>query len=121
MSVKEREYVLAAKFMGMPAPMIIFRHILPNISSLLIINATLGVGGAILAETGLSFFGFGVQSPDTSLGTLIGTGQRMATTFPWVFLLPAAVLVVMVLSLNAIGDGLRDAFDPSSQSGGSAA
>ncbi|GAA2111488.1 ABC transporter permease [Microlunatus panaciterrae] len=121
MSVKEREYVLAARFMGLSAPKIVFRHIVPNISSLLIIDATLGVGGAVLAEASLSFFGFGVQAPDTSLGTLISEGQRMATTFPWIFLCPAAVLVVMVLAINAVGDGLRDALDPNSNSGGKAA
>ncbi|WP_152360098.1 ABC transporter permease [Microlunatus speluncae] len=120
LTVKEREYVLAAKFAGLPAPRVIIRHIIPNISSLLIINATLGVGSAILAETGLSFFGFGVQPPDTSLGTLIGQGQRMATTFPWIFAFPAVILVVMVMSINAIGDGLRDALDPNSTSGGRA-
>lgn len=121
LSVKEREYVLAAKFMGLPAPKIIARHILPNISSLLIIDATLAVAMAILSETSLSFFGFGVQSPDTSLGTLIGTGQRMATTFPWIFLAPATLLVILILAVNAVGDGLRDALDPSSKSGGKAA
>lgn len=121
LSVKEREYVLAARFMGLAAPKVIIRHILPNISSLLIIDATLGVGGAVLAETTLAFFGFGVQPPDTSLGTLIAEGQRLATTFPWIFLAPATVLVIMVLSVNAIGDGLRDALDPNSSSGGKAA
>lgn len=120
LSVKEREYVLAAKFMGLSAPKTIVRHILPNVSSLLIIDATLGVGYAILAETGLSFFGFGVQAPDTSLGTLIGEGATMATTYPWVFLGPSAVLVFLVLCVNGIGDGLRDALDPSSASGGQA-
>ena len=120
LSVKEREYVLAAKFMGLPTHKIILRHILPNVSSLLIIDATLGVGYAILAETGLSYFGFGVQPPDTSLGTLIGEGARMATTFPWVFLGPATVLVVLIMCVNAVGDGLRDALDPTSGSGGKA-
>ena len=75
----------------------------------------------MLAETTLAFFGFGVQPPDTSLGTLIAEGQRLATTFPWIFLAPATVLVIMVLSVNAIGDGLRDALDPNSSSGGKAA
>ncbi|GAA3710868.1 ABC transporter permease [Microlunatus aurantiacus] len=120
MSIKEREYVQAARFMGLSAPKTIVRHILPNISSLLIIDATLNVGAAILAETGLSFFGFGVQAPDTSLGTLLGQGARQVNSFPWLFTGPAVVVVLLVLSVNAVGDGLRDALDPSSQSGGSA-
>jgi len=120
LSIREREYVLAAKFMGISAPRIIVRHILPNASSLLIIDATLGVGYAILSETGLSYFGFGVQAPDTSLGTLIGEGANMATSFPWIFLGPATILVFLVMCVNAIGDGLRDALDPSSASGGQA-
>jgi peptide/nickel transport system permease protein len=120
MSIKEREYVQAAKFMGLSGPKTIVRHILPNISSLLIIDATLNVGAAILAETGLSFFGFGVQAPDTSLGTLLGEGARQINSFPWLFTGPAVVVVLLVLSVNAVGDGLRDALDPNSQSGGSA-
>ena len=120
LSIREREYVLAAKFMGISPLRIIIRHILPNASSLLIIDATLGVGYAILSETGLSYFGFGVQAPDTSLGTLIGEGANMATTFPWIFLGPATILVFLVMCVNAIGDGLRDALDPSSASGGQA-
>ena len=120
LSFREREYVMAAKFMGLGAFRIIVRHILPNASSLLIIDATLGVGYAILSETGLSYFGFGVQPPDTSLGTLIGEGARMATSYPWIFIGPATVLVFLVLCVNAVGDGLRDALDPSSMSGGRA-
>lgn len=120
LSIREREYVLAAKFMGISPFRIIIRHILPNASSLLIIDATLGVGYAILSETGLSYFGFGVQAPDTSLGTLIGEGANMATSFPWIFLGPATILVFLVMCVNAIGDGLRDALDPSSASGGQA-
>ncbi len=120
LSIREREYVLAARFMGLSSFRIIVRHILPNASSLLIIDATLGVGYAILSETGLSYFGFGVQPPDTSLGTLIGEGARMATTYPWIFLGPAFILVFLVMCVNAVGDGLRDALDPSSASGGQA-
>ena len=120
LSIREREYVLAARFMGLSAARIIVRHILPNASSLLIIDATLGVGYAILSETGLSYFGFGVQPPDTSLGTLIGEGARMATTYPWIFTGPAVVLVFLVLCVNAVGDGLRGALDPASTSGGTA-
>lgn len=120
LSLREREYVLAARYMGLSPFRIITRHILPNASSLLIIDATLGVGYAILSETGLSYFGFGVQPPDTSLGTLIGEGARMATTYPWIFMGPATLLVTLVLCVNAVGDGLRDALDPSSTSGGKA-
>lgn len=120
LSVKEREYVQAARFMGLSAPKTIVRHILPNISSLLIIDATLNVSSAILAETGLSFFGFGVQPPDTSLGTLLGEGARQVNSFPWLFASPAVAVVVLVLSVNAVGDGLRDALDPNSASGGTA-
>ncbi len=120
LSVKDRDYVLAAKYTGVGGPRIVFRHILPNISSLLIVDATLNVAGAVLAETGLSFFGFGIQPPDTSLGTLIAEGQQRATTFPWIFLAPSVFLVLMVTSVNFVGDGLRDAFDPSSKSSGKA-
>lgn len=120
LSVRNAEYVTAAKYMSVPPMTIIVRHILPNISSLLIIDATLGVASAVLSETALSYFGFGVQAPNVSLGTLIAEGQRAATTFPWIFLAPATVLVLMLISINFIGDGVRDALDPSSKSGGKA-
>lgn len=114
MSLREREYVQAARYMGVPNRTIIARHILPNVASILIIDTALNVGVAILAETGLSFLGFGVQPPDVSLGTLIADGTKSATTFPWVFLFPAGVLVLIILCANLIGDGLRDALDPGS-------
>jgi len=112
LSLKEREFVQAARFMGVPGWRIIFRHILPNMSSLLIIDATINVSALILAEVGLSFFGFGVQPPDVSLGTLIGNNANSALTYPWQFYFPAASLVVLVLSINLVGDALRDALDP---------
>ena len=114
MSLREREYVQAARYMGVPNRRIIARHILPNVASILIIDTALNVGVAILAETGLSFLGFGVQPPDVSLGTLIADGTKSATTFPWVFLFPAGVLVLILVCANLTGDGLRDAFDPGS-------
>lgn len=120
LSLREREFVQAARFMGVPPGVIIFRHLLPNMSSLLIIDATLSVGGAILAETGLSYFGFGVQPPDVSLGTLIADGTPSALTFPWLFGFAAGLLVLTVLAVNAVGDGLRDALDPSSMTSGKA-
>jgi peptide/nickel transport system permease protein len=114
LSLREREFVQAARFMGVPSRKIIFRHLLPNMSSFLIIDATLNVGGAILAESGLSFFGFGVQPPDVSLGTLISDGTASAFTFPWLFRFAALFLIVTVLAVNVMGDGLRDALDPNS-------
>ncbi len=120
MSVKEREYVAAARFMGLSTPKLLVRHIIPNIASMLIVDVCLGVGYAILGEAGLSYFGFGVQAPDTSLGTLIAEGALSTTIAPWIFLAPAALLVLLVMSVNALGDGLRDALDPSSASGGTA-
>ncbi|MBV9091207.1 MAG: ABC transporter permease [Mycobacteriaceae bacterium] len=114
MSLRDREFVQAARYMGVPSWRIIVRHIVPNVASILIIDTALNVGVAILAETGLSFLGFGVQPPDVSLGTLIADGTNSATTFPWVFLFPAGVLVLIVLCANLVGDGLRDALDPGS-------
>lgn len=116
MSLREREYVQAARYMGVPDRRIIARHILPNVASILIIDTALNIGVAILAETGLSFLGFGVQPPDVSLGTLIADGTKSATTFPWVFLFPAGVLVAILVCANLAGDGLRDALDPGSVS-----
>jgi peptide/nickel transport system permease protein len=114
LSLREREFVQAARFMGVPSHKIIFRHLLPNMSSFLIIDATLNVGGAILAEGGLSYFGFGVQPPDVSLGTLIQEGTPAAFTFPWLFLFAGLMLITAVLAVNVMGDGLRDALDPNS-------
>ena len=112
LSLREREFVKAARFMGVPGWRIIFRHILPNMSSLLIIDATVNVSSLILAEVGLSFFGFGVQPPDVSLGTLIGNYAGAALTYAWEFYFPVGFLVLLVLAINLVGDGLRDALDP---------
>jgi peptide/nickel transport system permease protein len=113
-SLREREYVMAARYMGVPSHRIIFRHILPNISSLLIVDATINVSAAVISETGLSYFGFGVQPPDVSLGTLIADGTPAAVTYPWLFAFAAGLLVAIVLAANLVGDGLRDALDPTS-------
>jgi peptide/nickel transport system permease protein len=118
LSLKEREFVQAARFMGVPGWRIIFRHILPNMSSLLIIDATVNVSALILSEVGLSFFGFGVQPPDVSLGTLIGDGAPAALTYGWQFYFPAGMLVLLVIAINLFGDGLRDALDPNADLGG---
>jgi peptide/nickel transport system permease protein len=112
LTMRERDFVRAARFMGVPGLVIVVRHVLPNMSSLLVIDATINVGGAILAETGLSYFGFGVQAPDVSLGTLIADGTRSALTYPWLFLFAGGALVLTVLAASVVGEGLRDALDP---------
>lgn len=119
LSMKEREFVYAARFMGVSDWKIILRHILPNMSSFLIIDATINVSSLILSEVGLSFFGFGVQPPDISLGTLINDHwQSAGTPNGYQFYLPALLLVLLVLSVNLVGDGLRDALDPNAGGGG---
>ncbi len=120
LSVISLDYVRAAKYMSVPSFATITRHIIPNVSSFLIIDFTLGVVSAVMTETFLSYFGFGVQPPETSLGVLLSEGQKVATTFPWVFLAPASVLSLMLIFINFMGDGLRDAIDPTSKSGGAA-
>jgi peptide/nickel transport system permease protein len=115
MSLREREFVVAARYMGVRNTRIILRHIIPNVASIIIIDTALNVGIAVLAETALSYLGFGVQPPDVSLGTLIAGGTPSATTFPWLFLCPAGVLVLIIFCANLVGDGLRDALDPGSR------
>ncbi|QIS08077.1 ABC transporter permease [Nocardia arthritidis] len=115
MSLRDREFVRAARYMGAPIRTVILSHILPNIASILIIDTTLNVGAAIMAETGLSFLGFGVQKPDVSLGSLIADGTNSTMTYPWLFLPASGLLITIVVCANMVGDGLRDAFDPSAK------
>lgn len=115
LSLKEREFVKAARYTGVGPFRIIWRHILPNVASFLIIDATIQVGAAVMSETALSYFGFGVQPPDVSLGTLMASGTGAAVTYPWMFFFAAGLLVVFVLAVNLVGDGLRDALDPTSK------
>jgi ABC-type dipeptide/oligopeptide/nickel transport system permease subunit len=113
-SVASRDYVRAARYMGVSGGTVIVRHIIPNIASLLLIDAALGVNSAVMTETALSFLGFGIQPPDVSLGTLLSAGQESATTQPWLFWFAAGLLVIFCLAVNMVGDGLRDALDPTS-------
>jgi peptide/nickel transport system permease protein len=117
MSLRERDFIRAARYMGVPTRTIVFRHLIPNVASILIISATLDVGGTILSETGLSYLGFGIQPPDVSLGSLIADGTNSALTYPWLFCFAGGALVLTVLSVSFIGDGLRDAFDPGAATG----
>ena len=120
LSLRDREYIRAAKFMGVPSFTIIVRHLVPNLGSVLVINTVLGVIGAVNSETSLSFLGLGIKAPDTSLGTLLNAGQSVVQTSPWVLIFPSVVLIVLTFSVQLIGDGLRDAIDPYSRSGGKA-
>jgi peptide/nickel transport system permease protein len=117
-TLRERDYVTMAELQGVRPMRIILRHIVPNLGSLLIVNVTLGVAATVLTETSLSFLGFGIKPPDVSLGVMLQDGASSLTTAPWVFLAPATVLVLLTVSVTLIGDGLRDAFDPTSVAGG---
>ncbi|MDQ1296007.1 MAG: glutathione transport system permease protein [Actinomycetota bacterium] len=112
LSLREKEFVEAARALGASSTRIIFRHIVPNTLGTIIVNATLTIASAILLETALSFLGFGVQNPDTSLGKLISDYQTAFQTRPWLFWWPGLFIVLIALTINFIGDGLRDAFDP---------
>lgn len=120
MSLRELDYIRAAKFMGVGSFRIILRHLVPNLGSVLIINTVLGVVSAVNQETALSFLGLGIKAPDTSLGTLLMNGQSSVLTAPWILLFPSAVLILLTFSVQLIGDGLRDAIDPYSRSAGKA-
>ncbi|MCW2943555.1 MAG: binding-protein-dependent transport system inner rane component [Actinoallomurus sp.] len=113
-SLRSQGYVVAARLLGAAPPAVIAWHIVPNLASLLIVDATLNVSAAVVGETGLSYLGFGVRPPDVSLGTIIADGAPSATAFPWLFLPPVIVLVLVVVGVNLVGDGLRDALDPAS-------
>ena len=117
-SLREREYVHAARFMGVGPLRIVLRHLVPNLGSLLVVSFTLGVVAAVQAETALSFIGFGVQQPDVSLGTMLSDGANTVSSAPWLFVVPAALVTLLTVSMALIGDGLRDALDPTSRSGG---
>jgi ABC-type dipeptide/oligopeptide/nickel transport system permease subunit len=112
LSLREKEFVEAARALGASDTRIMFRHLLPNATGSIIVNATVTVAVAILIETSLSYLGLGIRAPDTSLGLLVSEGQQAATTRPWLFYFPGLVIIIIALTINFIGDGLRDAFDP---------
>jgi peptide/nickel transport system permease protein len=112
LSLREQEFVEAAKAMGASDLRIIVRHLLPNALGTIIVAATVTIATTILAETALSFIGFGVQRPDTSLGLLINDAKLSVQDQPWLFYFPGLFIILIALTVNFIGDGLRDAFDP---------
>ena len=112
LSLKNQEFVLAARATGVSTPRIIFRHIVPNTLGPVIVYATLTIPSVMLTEAFLSFLGFGVQPPMSSWGTLATDGIQNLAVFPWQLIFPGVTMAVMLFSLNFVGDGLRDALDP---------
>jgi peptide/nickel transport system permease protein len=112
LSLKSRDFVLAARVLGASDARIIFRHILPNALSPVLVSATLGVAGAILTESALSFLGIGVQPPTPSWGNILTSGKDYLEFAWWLSLFPGMAILVTVLSYNLVGEGIRDALDP---------
>ena len=112
LSLREKEFIEAARALGSGHWRIILRHLVPNALGSIIVNATILISVAILLETALSYLGFGVKAPDTSLGLLVSSAQSALSTRPWLFYFPGLFIIIIALCINFIGDGLRDALDP---------
>jgi peptide/nickel transport system permease protein len=111
LSLRERDFIVAARAYGASRRYLVFRHLLPNAMGTIIVATTIILATSILAATALSFLGFGVQPPDTDLGSLVSQNQSAIFAQPWLFYFPGLFIVLIALSANFIGDGLRDAFD----------
>ena len=112
LSIREREFVVAARLCGASDVHILQRHILPNAAAPLMVQTSLSLSLAILAEASLSFLGLGTQPPDPSWGTMVNSGQRLIELSPWPVVFPGLAIIVAVLGFNLLGDGIRDAMDP---------
>lgn len=112
LSIATMNYVAAARLAGLGKALVAWRHLLPNILSLLIVQATIQMSLGILAEAGLSYIGLGTQPPETSLGLMLRDAQGLFLVHPWLTLVPGLAIVLIVIALNIAGDGLRDAIDP---------
>src|SRR5690606_36825254 len=112
LSLREREYIQAARALGMSGPRIILRHLVPNVLAPVIVTATLGIGNTIVLEAGLSFLGLGLPPPATSWGSMVNEGRENLIGARWVSTFPGLAIVFTVLAFNLVGDGLRDALDP---------
>lgn len=112
LKLKNQEFVLAARTLGASTGRIIMKHLLPNISGIIIINTMFTIPSAIFMEAFLSFIGLGLMPPEASLGTLINTGFDNLRSYPFMFIYPAIVISVIMIAFNIMADGLRDAFDP---------
>ena len=112
LELREREFVQACRVLGGSDARILFLRILPNIASPIIVSATLGLAGAIISESGLSYLGFGVQLPTPTWGNMLSNTQNQMTTAPWTAVFPGLMIFNVVIAINYLGDGLRDALDP---------
>lgn len=117
LNIKSNDFVEAAGALGASAPRIIFRHLLPSMTSPLVVQATISVGTAILSTAGLSFLGLGVQPPTSDWGEMLASARRYLPTSWWLAVFPGVMIALTVLSFNLLGDGLRDALDPRSNLG----
>ena len=112
LSLREQDFVLAAKALGLSDARIIFRHLVPNAVAPVLVSATLGIAGAILTEAGLSFLGFGVPPPHATWGNILSDGKRFLFDAPWLTLIPGVAVLTVVLAFNLFGEGLREALNP---------
>lgn len=112
LELREREFVVAARMIGATDRRLMFQHILPNIFSPIIVSATLGLAGAIISESGLSYLGFGVQLPTPTWGNMLSNTQNQMMVAPWTVIFPGLAIFIAVIAINYMGDGLRDALDP---------
>jgi peptide/nickel transport system permease protein len=112
LSLKEQDFVIAARALGVAPRAILIRHVLPNTLAPVVVAATLGVGQAIILEASLSFLGLGVQPPTATWGNMLYRAQSFLVTAPWIAFFPGVLILITVLCVNFVGDGLRDAFDP---------
>jgi len=112
LSLREQDFVEAARALGLPAWRVLFIHMLPNAMAPVLVSATIGVASAILTESALSFLGFGVQPPDATWGNILSDGKSYIFDAPWLFFFPGFAIVIVVLAFNLLGEGLREALNP---------
>jgi peptide/nickel transport system permease protein len=112
MALREQDFVRAARALGLSDARVIFRHMLPNAIAPVLVSATIAVATAILTESALSYLGFGVQPPNASWGNILSDGRAFLFDAPWLFVIPGVAILIVVLSFNLVGEGLRDALNP---------
>ena len=115
LQLREQQFIEAARTSGSSNITIIFRHIVPNLFSIVVVASTLNISNTIIGEAGISLLGLGVKPPGSSLGLMISDATTLIDTYPWEIILPTAVLAIVIVAFSFLGDGLRDAFDPRSK------